>query len=68
MVHICFLKATAQHQSKNNSGVIHSGIYYAPGSKRSKLCVEGLKLMYNYIETNNIPHKRCGKVHYIMRS
>jgi L-2-hydroxyglutarate oxidase LhgO len=52
----------AQHQSKNNSGVIHSGIYYTPGSKRAKLCVDGLKLMYDYVEKNNLPHKRCGKV------
>ncbi len=52
----------AQHQSGNNSGVIHAGIYYTPGSLKAKLCVQGLKEMYKYCDENNVPYKRCGKV------
>ncbi|XP_037043466.1 L-2-hydroxyglutarate dehydrogenase, mitochondrial-like [Bradysia coprophila] len=52
----------AVHQSGHNSGVIHAGIYYKPGSLKAKLCVEGMKLMYEYLDTKNIPYKRCGKL------
>ncbi|CAL8095736.1 unnamed protein product [Calicophoron daubneyi] len=52
----------SQHQSKNNSGVIHAGIYYAPGSLKAKLCVEGLQRSYAYLDTNKLPYKRCGKL------
>ncbi|KAH3844788.1 L-2-hydroxyglutarate dehydrogenase, mitochondrial-like isoform X1 [Dreissena polymorpha] len=52
----------AAHQSGHNSGVIHAGIYYKPGSLKAKLCVEGLKLMYEYCDKNNIPYKKCGKL------
>ncbi|THD23095.1 Mitochondrial L-2-hydroxyglutarate dehydrogenase [Fasciola hepatica] len=50
------------HQSKNNSGVIHSGIYYAPGSLKAKLCVEGMRRSYEYLERKNLPYKKCGKL------
>lgn len=52
----------ALHQSGNNSGVIHAGIYYKPGSLKAKLCVQGLDLMYKYCEDNKIPHTKSGKL------
>lgn len=55
-------KELSIHQSKNNSGVIHSGIYYAPGSLKAKLCVEGLKRSYEYLDENHLPYKKCGKL------
>ena len=54
--------AIAQHQTGHNSGVIHSGIYYAPGSLKAQLCVEGARLMYAYCDEQGIPTERCGKV------
>ncbi|GBL85352.1 L-2-hydroxyglutarate dehydrogenase, mitochondrial [Araneus ventricosus] len=50
------------HQSGHNSGVIHSGIYYTPGSLKAKLCVEGLELAYKYCDEKNILYKKCGKL------
>lgn len=50
------------HQTGHNSGVIHAGLYYTPGSLKAKLCVEGLKLLYDYCDENGIPYKKCGKV------
>jgi (S)-2-hydroxyglutarate dehydrogenase len=52
----------AMHQTGNNSGVIHSGIYYKPGSLKALNCTEGRELLYNFCETNNIKYQRCGKV------
>jgi 2-hydroxyglutarate dehydrogenase len=52
----------AFHQSGHNSGVVHAGIYYKPGSLKAKLCVEGLKLSYKYFDEKKIPYKRCGKL------
>ncbi len=52
----------AAHQSSHNSGVIHAGIYYAPGSYKARLCVEGMKLMHAFCEMHEIPYERCGKV------
>lgn len=50
------------HQSGHNSGVIHSGIYYTPGSLKARLCVRGATLAYEYCDKKGLPYKRCGKV------
>lgn len=55
-------KKLAAHQTGNNSGVIHSGLYYKPGSLKAKNCVEGRELMYKFCEQYNIKHERCGKL------
>ena len=52
----------ATHQTGHNSGVIHSGIYYRPGSSKAKLCVEGARLMVEFCDTHGIKHQTIGKV------
>jgi L-2-hydroxyglutarate oxidase len=52
----------AAHQTGNNSGVIHSGIYYKPGSLKARNCTEGRIAMYEFCAEHNIQHENCGKV------
>jgi L-2-hydroxyglutarate oxidase len=52
----------AAHQSGRNSGVIHSGIYYRPGSEKAKTCVAGAAAMVAFCREHGIPHEICGKV------
>ncbi len=52
----------ALHQTGHNSGVIHSGIYYAPGSLKARNCIEGYKRLLAFLKDNDIPHRLCGKV------
>ncbi|MGI9101539.1 MAG: L-2-hydroxyglutarate oxidase [Terriglobales bacterium] len=52
----------AAHQSGHNSGVIHSGLYYRPGSEKARLCVEGAAAMVAFCREHGIAHQVCGKV------
>jgi len=52
----------AQHQTGNNSGVIHSGLYYKPGSLKATNCIRGYKMLLDFCEENNIPFDLCGKI------
>jgi L-2-hydroxyglutarate oxidase len=52
----------AQHQTGHNSGVIHSGLYYKPGSAKARNCTEGREALYRFCAEHGIPHERCGKL------
>src|SRR5580700_972446 len=52
----------AAHQTGHNSGVIHSGLYYKPGSLKATNCVEGAVAMVEFCREYNIPYEICGKV------
>lgn len=55
-------KKLANHQTGNNSGVIHSGLYYKPGSKKAELCMRGKNELKEFAVKNNVPFETCGKV------
>ena len=62
---VCVLEretAVGTHQTGHNSGVIHAGVYYAPGSLKARLCVEGARDLYEYCAERGIPVERGGKV------
>lgn len=52
----------ASHQTGRNSGVIHAGLYYRPGSEKARLCTRGREQLYRYCDRREIPHRRCGKL------
>lgn len=52
----------AAHQTGHNSGVIHSGLYYRPGSLKAKTCTSGREALYRFCAEHGIAHQRCGKV------
>jgi L-2-hydroxyglutarate oxidase len=51
-----------RHQSGHNSGVLHSGLYYKPGSKKARLAVTGIRQMVAFCQEHSIPHEICGKI------
>ena len=62
---VCVLEreaAVGEHQTSHNSGVIHAGVYYAPGSLKARLCVDGARRMYEYCDERGIAYQRCGKL------
>lgn len=52
----------AKHQTGNNSGVIHSGLYYKPGSLKATNCIKGYHLLIEFCQANDIPFELCGKI------
>ncbi len=62
---VCVLEAEdrlAPHQTGHNSGVIHSGLYYRPGSLKARNCVEGRRLLQEFCEREGVPFEVCGKL------
>jgi L-2-hydroxyglutarate oxidase len=62
---LCVLEREGElgtHQTTHNSGVVHAGVYYTPGSLKARLCVEGARELYSYCEQRDIAVERCGKV------
>lgn len=55
-------KHLVDHQTSHNSGVIHAGIFYEPGSQMAKLCVDGARRMYEYCDAKGLPCERVGKL------
>ncbi len=62
---ICIIEkedAVSKHQTGNNSGVIHSGIYYKPGSLKAINCIRGYKMLLEFCNQNNVKYEICGKI------
>ncbi len=62
---VCVLERESElagHQTGHNSGVVHAGVYYVPGSLKARLCVEGAREMYEYCERHGVASQRCGKL------
>ena len=62
MVLIDKMPRLADHQTGNNSGVIHSGLYYKPGSLKATNCVQGRRELVQFCKEHDVPHDVCGKV------
>src|SRR5579872_5249271 len=54
--------AVGRHQSGHNSGVLHCGLYYKPGSVKARLAVTGIRQMVAFCQENAVPHEICGKL------
>jgi (S)-2-hydroxyglutarate dehydrogenase len=55
-------KTVGQHQTGHNSGVLHCGLYYKPGSMKARLAVSGIRQMVAFCQDNGVPHEICGKL------
>lgn len=64
-VKVCVLEkeaGPAHHQTGNNSGVLHCGLYYKPGSLKARMAVQGIRRMVNFCEQHSVPYELCGKI------
>jgi L-2-hydroxyglutarate oxidase len=55
-------EAVAQHQTGHNSGVVHAGLYYQPGSLKARLCTRGAAMIREYVAEKRLPYEECGKL------